>query len=232
MTVLIVGNSVSMPPAADVPGYPERLAALTAGRWSMETLIKSGETIEQMERDVVAALAKRPNRVVIQVGINECAPRPLSVAERERLGRLQPPRLRSLIIRGLHRFRPQIIRARTLHQFTPLPRFVESVRRVLTAAASAGCTALVLPITTVTAVAELRTPFTNREVERYNAGLASLAGSAARVVTQRELFGNSTADELCVTPDSVHLGAAAHERIATFLAEWLDAPALSKVSAR
>jgi len=27
MTVLIVGNSVSMPPAPDVPGYPERLAA-------------------------------------------------------------------------------------------------------------------------------------------------------------------------------------------------------------
>ena len=86
MTVLIVGNSVSMPPAPDVPGYPERLAAMTAGRWSMETLIKSGETIEQMERDVLAAIARRPDRVVIQVGINECAPRPLSVAERERLG--------------------------------------------------------------------------------------------------------------------------------------------------
>ena len=232
MTVLIVGNSVSMPPAPEVPGYPERLAAMTAGRWSVETLIKSGETIEQMESDVMAALARRPDRVVIQVGINECAPRPLSVAERERLGTLHPTWLRSLIIRGLHRFRPQIIRARTLHQFTPLPRFVESVRRILAAAVSAGCTALVLPITTITAVAESRTPFTNREVARYNAGLTGLAGSAAQVVTQRELFGDSSADELCVTPDSVHLGAAAHERIAAYLAAWLDTAALSKASAR
>jgi hypothetical protein len=225
MTVLVVGNSVSMAPAPDVPGYPERLTAMTPARWNAETLIRSGETIEQMEPDVLAALAMRPERFVLQVGINECAPRPLSVAERERLGRLYPLWLRTLIIRGLHNFRPQIIRARRLHQFTPLPRFVASVGRVLAAAAQAGSATLILPITTVAAVAESRTPFTNREVARYNAGLAGFSGPSVRVISQQELFGASPADELCVTPDSVHLGAAAHQRIAAFIAGWLETPA-------
>jgi hypothetical protein len=230
MTVLIVGNSVSLPPVAGVPSYAERLASLVAPRGSFETVIKSGETIEQMEPDIATALARQPERLVVQVGINECAPRPLSVSERERLGRLRPARLRGLIIRGLHRFRPQIIRARRLHQFTPLPRFAESISRVLAAARQAGARTLILPITSVTSIAESRTPFTNREVARYNAVLAGVAGPSIDIVSDRDLFGAAGPDELCVTPESVHLSAAAHQRIAEFLAGWLDAPAHSRTA--
>jgi len=227
MTVLVVGNSVSQPPAPGVPAFPERLAARADGRWRLDTIVTSGATIEQMEADVLAALARLPQRLVLQVGINECAPRPLNWPERERLGRVRPAALRMLIVRFIHLLRPAIIRTRRLQQFTPLPRFVASVRRVVSAAASSGIPVLVLPITEVTPVAEVRTPFTNREIRRYNEGLAQLAAPSVRVSTQREVFGEADAAQLCVTPESVHLGADAHERLAEFIAAWLDAPAAS-----
>lgn len=230
LTALIVGNSVSMSPLAGVPSYSERLSAMVGARWRIETLIKSGETIEQLESQILSALARRPDRFVLQVGINECAPRPLSVRERERLGRLRPARVRALIIRGLHRFRPQIIRARRLHQYTPLPRFAASVGRVLAAARQAGARTLILPITSVTSVAESRTPFTNREVARYNAALADAASADVDVITERELFGDVAPGVLCVTPESVHLGDMAHQRLAEFLAGWLEAPAHSQTA--
>lgn len=225
MTVLIVGNSVSQPPAPGVPGFPERLAARAQGRWRVDTIVNSGATIEQMEGEAMAALAKAPDRLILQIGINECAPRPLNWEERERLGRLRPAALRNLIIRAIHFWRPQIIRARRLQQFTPLPRFVASAGRIVAAAAARGTPVLVLPITPVTPAAEVRTPFTNREIQRYNDGLATLAGPLISIVTQPQLFGAMTAEQLCVTPESVHLAGDAHERIAAFIAAWLERPA-------
>ena len=225
MTLLVIGNSVSQPPSPEVPAFPERVSALAAGRWRVETLVNSGATIEQMEAEALTALARRPERLVLQIGINECAPRPLGWDERERLGRLRPVALRNLIIRCIHFFRPTIIRVRRLQQFTPLPRFVASAGRVVSAAVSNGIPVLILPITNVTAIAEVRTPYTNREIRRYNEGLSGLAAPMVRVVTQEELFGPATADQLCVTPDSVHLGASAHARIAAFIAGWLEMPA-------
>ena len=219
--LLIVGNSVSLPPAPGVAAYPERVADMMRGRWTVDTLLRSGETIEQMEADILAALAARPSRMVLQVGINECAPRPLSVRERAALGRLRPMLLRGLIIRVLHRYRPTIIRLRRLQQFTPLPRFTGAVTRILAAAHRVECPVLMLPITTVTAVAEQRTPFTNREVASYNAALATLAGGTAVFASQQELFAGAPADDLCAAPETVHLSGSAHQRIAEFVTAWV-----------
>jgi lysophospholipase L1-like esterase len=224
MTVLVVGNSVSQAPGPGIPAFPERLSARVGGQWRLETVVNSGATIEQLEADAIAALARSPQRLVLQVGINECAPRPLGWTERERLGRLRPLPLRNLIIRIVHLLRPTIIRVRRLQQFTPLPRFVASAGRVVSSAVSKGIPVLILPITSVTPVAELRTPYTNREIRRFNEGLTGLVAPLVRVVSQAELFGSATAEQLCVTPDSVHLGADAHARIAEFIAAWLESP--------
>src|SRR5438876_3169138 len=145
--LLVVGNSVSMPPQPGVAPYPERLATLARDRWQIATIIRSGGTIEEMEPDVLAALDTRPDALVVQVGINECAPRPLGPAGRARLGTLEPQWLRDRIIGVLHRWRPQIIRLRPLAQFTTLDRFAVSVSRIARAARAAGVRVLLLPIT-------------------------------------------------------------------------------------
>src|SRR5215212_9498000 len=124
MKVLVVGNSVSMPPAPDEPAYPARLAARLGPSSVIETVIGSGETIAEMEPKIVGALARRPDWMILQVGINECAPRPLSNHERARRGRLRPRWLQWRIIRVVHHLRPWIIKARSLQQFLPLDEFM------------------------------------------------------------------------------------------------------------
>lgn len=226
MTLLILGNSVSNPPFDGAPSYPGLLAARLKGIAAVQTIIGSGETIEQMEERALAALSSGVDRLVLQVGINECAPRPLAVAERSRLGSLRPLWLQRRIIRLIHRFRARIIRSRELKQFMTLPAFTASVQRVLNAAQSAGVRVLILPITTVTPVAERRTPFTNREIARYNAALSRLASSSAQFASQSEIFGTNEATMLVASPDTVHLSPASHDILANYILQWLDAAAV------
>ena len=220
--LLLVGNSVSMPPAPDVTPYPDRLAALVDRRWQIVSIIRSGATIEQLEPEVMEALGRRPDALVVQIGINECAPRPLGVAGRERLGRLRPQWLRDRIIGVIHRWRPQIIRMRPLAQFTPLARFSRSVSRIAEAARRAGAPMLILPITSVTTEAERRTPFTNREVARYNGALRAAAGSGVTAVGTDVMLAGLTADDYCHSPETVHWSAMAHQRVAEYIADWLE----------
>ena len=171
--LVIVGNSVSMPPQPGVAAYPERLAQILGGCWRVTTIIRSGATVEEMEDEVIAALEEQPNALVLQVGINECAPRPLAPAGRARLATLQPVWFRDRFIGAIHRWRPQIIRLRPLAQFTTLDRFGACVGRIARAARGARTAMLILPITEVTEAAERRTPFTRprgRALQRRAAG--------------------------------------------------------------
>jgi len=157
----------------------------------------------------------------VQVGINDCAPRPLSRSQRQRLGELRPEWLKRRIIGALHRWRPYIIKARPLTQFTPLDRFASSVGRIVAAGRGLGASVLLLPITRVTSVAEQRTPYTNREVERYNGALCSAAQGPVTWVDEATLFPGLTPMEFCATPDTVHLSGRAHQRVADFIVQWL-----------
>lgn len=222
LTVLVIGNSVSLPPALGVPAYPERLAERLGPNGSVTSVIRSGATVEEIEPEALEAIAAgRPSAVIVQVGINECAPRPLSLAQRQRLATLRPERLRGLIIRAIHRWRPQIIRLRPLAQFTPRDRFEAAVRRIAAAASQAGARVVLLPITGVTAAGEARTPFTNREVARYNDALRAAASPGVAFIDADTLLDRMTPADYCMTPDTVHLSAAAHERIAEYVAAFL-----------
>lgn len=221
--LLLVGNSVSQSPMQGVAAYPELLEARLR-HWEIFKIIRGGQTVDQFEEDILTALDEIvPRAVILQVGVNECGPRPLKRRERERLGRVRPAWLRSFLIRAIHEFRPQIIRARGPNQFTSLPVFTESVRRIIKKAVSLHCPVLILPITHVSRIAEVRQPFFNREIDRYNEILRSMKDSAVVYVEEPELFMNKKAEDLCVSPESVHLNAWAHERLTEFVADWVDA---------
>jgi acyl-CoA thioesterase I len=222
--VLVVGNSVSQPLADGVAAYPQRLEALAGQRCTIQTLIRGGATLDDFDAEVISAIETfNPDVVVLQVGINECAPRPLGRSGRARLARLRPLWLRQRVIAFLHRYRSQIIKLRGVKQLTSAEDFAAAVQRVISAARRRGSVTLILPITRIPAAAEVRTPFTNREVARYNAVLASLADDSVRWVSEAELFDQAVPEDFCAGPQTVHLAASAHETLARFIAEWLDA---------
>src|SRR5207237_807008 len=95
-----------------------------------------------------------------------------------------------------------------------------SVGRVVDAARIAGARVLILPVTGVTAAAEARTPFTNREVARYNAALRDLAGEGVTYVDAAGLLPGLTPSQYCHAPETVHWSAAAHQRAADYIDAW------------
>lgn len=105
--VLVVGNSVSMSPTDGVPAYPELLQAALGPGWHVRSILRSGATIDDFEMEIVETLSTyQPDAMVLQVGINECAPRPLGRRGRARLSRLRWSWLRARIIQFLHDYRP------------------------------------------------------------------------------------------------------------------------------
>lgn len=155
--LLIVGNSVSLPSREGVSAYPELLEAQLGRQWAIHTIIRGGQTIDEFVSEVVAGLNEiAPQALVLQIGINECAPRPLRRRERDRLGRLRPRWVQSIIIRCIHQFRPQIIRFRGLNQLIQLAVFAECVKGIVATCASLHCPVIILPIMSVAAAAEAR----------------------------------------------------------------------------
>lgn len=214
---------MSLPPREGVTAYPELLEARLDDHWRVVKIIKGGQTVDQFEPEIVTALEKTvPRALILQVGVNECGPRPLKRQEREWLGRLQPAWLRSFLIRAIHEFRPQIIRARGPNPFTSVSAFADSVQRIVATAIPLRCAVLILPITRVSPTAEIRQPFFNREIDRYNAILRSIKGNGVVYLEQQELLGKTKPEDFCITPESVHLNGWAHEQLAAHLADWLE----------
>ena len=106
-TVLMIGYSVSLPPTADVPAYPSLVEASVNDSWQVQTIVRGGASVEEIEPEAAEWLRTNPaSALIVQVGINDCAPRPLSRSQRQRLGALRPLWLRQRIIGALHRWRP------------------------------------------------------------------------------------------------------------------------------
>jgi hypothetical protein len=216
---------VSLPPREGVVAYPELLETRLDDQWQVVKIIRGGQTVDQFESEIVTALEeKAPRALILQVGVNECGPRPLKRQERERLGRVRPAWLRSFLIRGIHEFRPQIIRARGPNPFTSISAFADSVQGIIAKAVSLRCAVLILPITQVSPMAEIRQPFFNREIDRYNDILRSIKGNGVSYLEQHEVLGKAGPEDFCITPESVHLNGWAHEKLAAYLADWLECP--------
>ena len=222
-SVLIVGTSMSERPAAEIPAYPELLSERLQGRWRVETAVRGGVAIDTLFGPAVTALQRlHPAAFVLHIGVNDCAPRPLTVRERALLGRLRPHRVQEKIIDFIHRHRPRIIRWRGAKQFTALPVFLRRAEALVDTARACGAMTIILPITRVPAAAEVRQPFFNREIDRYNDGLRSLGHRlGVRFVEREEFLSGLTPEEAASEPTSVHLNGVVHERLTRFLADLL-----------
>ena len=217
----MLGNSVSLPPAEDpaVCPWPTLLAqrGFDVRQWS-----RDGGTVQHLEEEAGRRLSEeRVDAVILQTGIVDCAPRPLSDRERTFVGLVRPLALRRAVVSVLHRHRADIIRRRALIQVMPLAAFEAHFARLFAAAAAGGRAVAVLPIFPVPSSVHARNPLLAREMAAYNDAMRRLA-SPARFFEAGKIFGDDTPDDLAIGPDSVHLNGRGHERVAAAMAAWLS----------
>lgn len=199
--------------------YPELLALRHPG--GVLSRCVDGGTILDLERMARRTLREDdPRAVVLQMGIVDCAPRPLTDEERDRLSRLRPEIFRRAVIRLLHVQRRQVIRWRGLIQRTPLALYAESFRRILEACYERDRQVAVLPIFPATTAILARNPRLALEIDTYNAAMRATDGRPA-FFDAATLFRGLSADAVAVRPESVHLNQLGHERLAEALASWI-----------
>lgn len=225
--LLILGNSVSMsPPEAKndpVTCYPDLLRKRLGGEgWRVEHRSSSGATVDDIERTArQLAPELRPAAIVIQLGIVDCAPRPLRPSERDFLERVRPRLLRTAMVRFLHEYRATVIRYRGLIQRTDIVSFREHFRRLLEDCLAVTSRVAILPIFPATESILARNPRLAAEIDKYNAVMRS--DPRAVMFDAGEVFDGASIEALSVAPESVHLNQRGHELMAARLERWLRA---------
>ena len=225
--LLVLGNSVSLPPpeavGAPVIPYPALLRErLKPAGWRVEERSSSGATVAEIERTARNTLPRlQPAAVVIQLGIVDCAPRPLRPWERRLLERLQPRRLRDRIVAFLHEHRAPVIRRRGLIQKTDITAFREHFRRLLDDCLPATSAVAILPIFPATGAILARNPRLAAEIDKYNDAMSM--DPRAVTLDSVEVFGAVSIEDLSITPESVHLNQRGHDFIARAAERWLFA---------
>ena len=222
--LLVLGNSVSQaPPEAAEPvfPYPDLLQErLKSAGWRVEQRSASGATVEEIERTARAALPQLcPSAVVIQLGIVDCAPRPLRPLERNLLGHVRPSALRNWFVALIHEHRAAIIGRRRLIQRMEIAPFREHFRRLVDQCLAVASKVSILPIFPATESILARNPRLAAEIGKYNEAMRTDPRAVA--LDAEDVFGGVSIEALCAAPESVHLNQRGHDLIARRLECWL-----------
>jgi len=113
---------------------------------------------------------------VIQLGLSDCAPRPLAIWWRDILSKLRPVGLRRTIIRGLHRHRPFIQKHIGYFQRTPYDVFKKDFDTLLRLVSSLSRSSIVVLMPPIKDSLEEHSPGLRKEIDRYNTLMKELAG--------------------------------------------------------
>ena len=236
--ICIYGDSLSLPRAGDaIPPeatYAELLRERLRHRGVAATVLnrsRGGATIDELYRDYrndLGYIGEAPGQVlVIQCGVVDCAPRPLSRRGRRVVGRL-PAALRSPIVSFLHRKRAALLSRGISFRYTQPPRFAAVLGGWLRHAAPRYSRILVINIAPTTAEMEQHSPGFTASIETFNGLIAGAVRDVpnATVVDVHRLLSSSAAElTRCVNQqDGHHITAAGHQLFAETLDAAIGAP--------
>jgi acyl-CoA thioesterase I len=175
LRVRVYGDSLALP-RPGVVGNDERYVALLEEWWRSR-----GEWVELLDRsrpnqtvlqartawsDDNAYFGKAVDVAIVHVGICDCAPRPLKPYERAFVSRL-PAAARESVVKLVHRFRPQLVQARTI-RVVPVPEFRAAYRAWLPEVVANAKRTYVLDIAPTNAQMEERSPGFMESIRAYN----------------------------------------------------------------
>ena len=157
---------------------------------------------------------RRPDVVVVHVGIVDCAPRVFLRRERQFVENLRPAFLRDAVLRNVHRHRRAIVKMRKRVYVSP-DRFNTLVGQVIERAKQSKLRALVI-VNIITPPAEMdeRSPGFIRNVRLYNEILRSHAQRAGFHLIDLDQMIKEGGGVEELTVDGIHLNDTGHAMLA------------------
>ena len=157
---------------------------------------------------------RKPEVVVVHVGIVDCAPRVFLRHERDRMERFRPARARIKILDFAHKHRKQIVQLRKV-VYVPREKFAQGVNEVVERAANSGVKTLVfIDIISPPDQMEERSPGFQKNVETYNRILSGAAASAGVKLLALNDLVKANGGTSKLTVDGIHLSAEGHQLLA------------------
>ena len=157
---------------------------------------------------------RRPEVVVVHVGIVDCAPRVFLRRERQFVENLRPAFLREAVLSNVHRHRRAIVNMRK-KVYVPADRFNALVGQVVTRAKASRLRSLVF-VNIITPPAEMdeRSPGFIKNAGIYNQILKSHAqGNGIHLIDLDRMIKEAGGAEQ-LTVDGIHLNEAGHAMLA------------------
>jgi acyl-CoA thioesterase I len=157
---------------------------------------------------------RKPEVVVVHVGIVDCAPRVFLRRERQFVENLRPAFLRETILSNVHRHRRAIVNMRQ-KVYVPPDRFTSLVQQVIDRAKRSQLRSLVL-VNIITPPAEMdeRSPGFIKNVGLYNEILRSHAkGDGVQLIDLDQLIKDAGGVEQ-LTVDGIHINEIGHAILA------------------
>jgi lysophospholipase L1-like esterase len=201
MKVLVVTDSLGLPRPAPQTVTPEQTwVSLLAKSCDLAQFSSGGATIGDLHAQVEYMKMHRPDLVIIQSGIVDCAPRAFSRFENEFINKFRLTR--SLSRRILNKERIVKLRARRNVTYTPLADFASFADKF----SKAFSDVYWVEIAPSNADYERRVPGITRNIELYNDVLRKV--SAGKTISLSDF---STED---IMPDHIHLSVSGNRKLA------------------
>jgi acyl-CoA thioesterase-1 len=164
---------------------------------------------------------RKPEIVIVHVGITDCAPRVFSAGQRSFIERLPIPFVRRVLLWAVHRYRRQIISLRPPKVYTPFARYRDTLNQLVEWRQRDDVRALVfVNIVEPPDALEQRSPGLQENVRRYNEVLGQLKSRPGVVVVDlNELIHHQGRGEDFLLSDGQHLSVAGNKLLATQLGQ-------------
>lgn len=219
-TILVITDSLGFPRAEpELVPYEQSYIALLKGEFAQCDFIHQGyggATIGDLyNRTAYFHHTVRPDLVIIQSGIVDCAPRALTLVEQQIVARL--PLVSGMLVGLVKKYSRQMRKARRL-TYTPIAAFEACVKQ-FEALYAKVCWIGILPASSA-----------------YEAKLEGIGGNVARynaVLQQGRFVSTADFDSADVMTDHHHLSLAGHRKMADRLGALLrsEVPGLASAPA-
>ena len=179
MRSLFICDSLGLPRPDNNPEYEGTVSHYLAEKGHIWILGHTGVRITDLEEMMIGLHELLPDGffdlVVIQLGLSDCAPRPLAMHWRNTLSKVKPLPFKRFIIRLIHNHRPFIQKHFGYYQRTPYHKFINSLSTILKITSVKASRTIVILTPPVRDCVEAHSPGIRKEIGIYGEGMKKIA---------------------------------------------------------